>query len=366
MAVNQQRKRAMKRLMTDLEELRTSPVANISATPLDSNMFEWHCNFCYDDIIYHLILFIPEEYPYVSPSAEFVPRGFQYGSGATLPGKKGTKVCLSIFSDFATYHTEWKNEKAMGWCPGYSIQTVLLNLLSFLAETQSGQGNRKLAENFSCKDCGHTFKKPYPSLDMVTRTDTPKDEPEVQIICYISKEKFKVQKPKSADELFAYGLIKSGPPHRPSLTTPCEFLTVESFNSMKKYAGKVQSVMKEELSFLLSTYIHPLHGAEIKSEFEENLKKVNAILVKSDSKKSSIEEMVIRIIPNLMCATVVEFSKGTQHTSDNHLNGYFALHRLMLWALDTYPGLINIIEARLKVIIILLLLVYYLTYVNVT
>lgn len=33
---------------------------------------------------------------YVSPSDEFVPQGFHYGSGATMTGKKGTKVYLYI------------------------------------------------------------------------------------------------------------------------------------------------------------------------------------------------------------------------------------------------------------------------------
>ena len=77
MAVNQQRKNAMKRLAQDLQELQKQPVENVSATPLDENMLEWHCNFKNDDIIYHLILFLTDKYPYESPSAEFVPAGFR-------------------------------------------------------------------------------------------------------------------------------------------------------------------------------------------------------------------------------------------------------------------------------------------------
>ena len=38
MAVNQQRKNAMKRLAQDLQELQKQPVENVSATPLDENM----------------------------------------------------------------------------------------------------------------------------------------------------------------------------------------------------------------------------------------------------------------------------------------------------------------------------------------
>ena len=82
----------MKRLAFDQQELLRSPVDGVSAAPLDENMLEWHCNFEFDSVIYHVILFFPENYPYKSPSAEFVPAGFQFVGGATKQGKKGTQV----------------------------------------------------------------------------------------------------------------------------------------------------------------------------------------------------------------------------------------------------------------------------------
>ncbi|XP_033761678.1 LOW QUALITY PROTEIN: uncharacterized protein LOC117343441 [Pecten maximus] len=369
MSKNQQTKRAIKRLLQDLTELRKEPVENVSACPLESNMLEWHCNFKHDEIIYHLLLFFPENYPYESPSAEFVPVGFQYNSGATKPGKKGTKVCLDIFSDFADIHTEWKDQKSVGWSPGYTIQTILLNVVAFLAETQSGDSywmrdatevNLKLSKNFSCEDCGHTYKKPFPPLDhgkpetaTKKKVDpkTKKAEPIHEIIDYMSKEVFNKGTPKTDSELFGYGLIVSGPKHRPSLTTPCEAFSLESYESMKKATGNVKSVMREDISFFLPMFIHPPHGSKIKGVFESTLRECAAILPKCNPKKTPIEDMVLKVIPNLMSATVVEFSKGTQHTSDNALNGYFALHRLMLWALDTYPTLQKEIDTRLKVFI---------------
>ena len=69
--------------------------------------------------------------------------------------------------------------------------------------------------------------------------------------------------------------------------------------------------------------------------------------VMPNCKRAGVDDMVIKTIPNLMSATVVEFSKGTQHTSDNHLQGYFALHRLFLWAINTYPDLQDKIDTRL-------------------
>ncbi|XP_013417180.1 uncharacterized protein LOC106178514 [Lingula anatina] len=354
-----QRKRAMKRLLQDLEELKKSPVANVSAAPLDSDMFEWHCNFKLDDNVYHLILFFPENYPYRSPSAEFVPHGFQYHGGATKNGKKGTQVCLSIFSDFADWHREWANDKAMGWSPGYTVQTVLLNMLSFLIEVQSAnsalggtnEANLKRNQKFKCSDCGHNFKKPYPELPKESETTVSPpaaEDGKPHIVCYISKAPFKVVKPKCREELYGYGLIKSGPDHRPSLTTPCEFLTGDSFYSMQKSVGNVQSIMKEDLAFFLPLYIHPKHGEEIKATFEETMRAVSKILPGCKRDSTPMETIILRVIPNLMAATVVEFSKGTQHASDNHLSGYFALHRLFLWALKEYPKMQDMLEEKLK------------------
>lgn len=298
MSVNQQRKRAMKRLMMDAEEINNEPVENVSAAPLDENVFEWHCNFKHDDIIYHLLLYFPENYPYESPSAEFVPVGFQYNSGATMQGKKGTKVCLNIFSDFAYIHTEWKDEKTVGWSPGYTVQTVLLNVVAFLAETQSGdwawmknanEHNLNLSKNFKCSDCGHSYKKPFPPLDRgkPEKAAKPKDakkgskkEDTPAIIDYMSKNVFKPVAPKSDQDLFGYGLIVSGPPHRPSLTTPCEFFTLESYTGMNAATGSVKSVMKEDIKFFLPMFIHPTHGAKIKDAFEKTLKDVAKILPK--------------------------------------------------------------------------------------
>ena len=242
----------------------------------------------------------------------------------------------------------------------YTIQSLQV---AFLAETQSGDAgwmkdtaehNRKLSKSFKCEDCGHTYAKPFPPLpDDSKKSKTAKEPPKPkgpQIIDYMSKEVFKPETPKSDDDLYGYGLIVSGPDHRPALTTPCEFLKFESFQGMKKAIGKVHSVLKEEIRFFLPLFIHPKHGAKIKELFEKVLTEdIAALLPKCKPKKTPIEEMIIKTIPNLMSATVVEFSKGTQHTSDNSLNGYFALHRLFLWAIETYPDLQGIIDKRLEV-----------------
>ncbi|CAG5136313.1 unnamed protein product [Candidula unifasciata] len=358
-------KKCLKRLMRDLEELTKSPVDNVSAAPLENNMLEWHCNIRQDKIIFHLILFFSPDYPSKSPSAEFVPRGYSYGGGAVKPGRKGTQICLSIFSDFEVVHTEWASDIGHGWSPGYTVQTILMNVASFLAENQTTSdclyvNNLKISKTFTCTDCGHSYEMPFPSLsdvvkdtcaDKVTNITTAVATLVVErptIVDYFSKVKFNDEGPLSDDDIFGYGLIVSGSPGRAKLTTPCEFLTIQSFNEMKRTMDKARSVLKEPLSFFLPLFIHPVHGAIIQDDFESVMHDLSNGVIVSGIGNLLVEDMVLRTLPNLMCATLVHLFKELKQANENFLNGYFALHRLFLWAIDTYPGIQDKVEMSIK------------------
>ncbi len=293
----------------------------------------------------------PETYPAKSPSAEFVPKAFQPIGGATKPGNKGTRVCLSIFSDYADVHKEWANEKGTGWSPSYTVQTVLINLVSFLLETSSQadyyksvmDNNVKVAKAFSCPDCGHTHSKPWPPLTPVLQQQAPAKQqiavPE-SLVCYVTKRQFGEKLEKQEDPIWGFGICQSGPSHNVQLTSPCEFMTLDGF-TMLANAGKVESVMREEIHFFLPLYINPAHGKLIKGNFEQSIAKIcgsNAFQPK----------MVLQVIPKLMNSTVVTFMNGTTHTSQRALHGYFAFHRLFLWAISEYSVLTNEIEKTVK------------------
>lgn len=354
--------------MRDLEELAKSPVDNVSATPLENNMLEWHCNIRQDNIIFHLILFFPPNYPSKSPSAEFVPRGFSYGGGAVKPGRKGTQICLSIFSDFESIHTEWASEVNHGWSPGYTVQTILMNVVSFLAESMTTAGshytnNLNISQNFCCPDCGHSYLIPFPSLRDVVKnpgtdkvanvatdigSDTPAAAEKPTIVDYVSKVKLTDDGPFSDEDIFGYGLIVSGTPGRAKLNTPCEFLTIQSFNDMEMTTDKARSVLKEPLSFFLPLFIHPKHGAIIQNDFENVMRALSDGVIVSKDENITVEGMVLKTLPNLMCAILVHLFKDLKQANENSLNGYFSLHRLFLWALDTYSGLQENVEMSIK------------------
>lgn len=335
-------KRVMKRLMSDLEEMRKNPIPNISAEPLDENFLEWHCNFVHNDNVYHIILFFPDNYPYVSPSAEFMPKGYTFSGGAASPGKKGTKVCLSIFSDFADIHTEWKDEKSTGWSPSYTVQTVLMNLLAFIIEYSNDyceRNNAKLTKTFNCADCGHSFKKPHPPLPTGIE-ETKSEVTKMQITDYVSKTKINYEtKPKTIEEMFGFGIVNTAPGRKPQLCSPCEHISGESFFAMKKSLGHVLSIMKEKLQFFLPLYINKNHSESLKKAFESSLTSFSSLF----QEQSSRTKLMLDILSNLMNSTVVEFSKS-KVASEHHLHGYFAFHRLLLWARDAYPNLKEKIE----------------------
>lgn len=160
--------------MQDYEELQKELVENVFVMLLDVNVFEWYCNFKYDDIIYYFLFFFMEKYLYELFSVEFVFVGFQYNSGVIMVGKVGIKVCLNIFLDFVYIYIEWKDQKFVGWFLGYIVQIIFLNVVVFFVEIQFGDlmwmksvldYNWKFFKGYKC-DCGYMYVKFFLVFDV--------------------------------------------------------------------------------------------------------------------------------------------------------------------------------------------------------
>jgi hypothetical protein len=70
-----------------------------------------------------------------------------------------------------------------------------------------------------------------------------------------------------------------------------------------------------------------------KSDIEQLFEKSLATLLEAPHFEVG---MVLEVIPKLMNSAVVSFMNGTTHTSERAVHGYFALHRLFLWAVTAY------------------------------
>jgi ubiquitin-conjugating enzyme E2 J2 len=115
------------RLMKELKRLRTHPPPGIEASPIESNLLEWHfvlhpSEGVYANGEYHGRLDFPPEYPMAPPAIRvFTP------SGRFEPG---VRLCLSM----SDYHPE-------SWNPSWSVETILVGLQSFMYEESNAIGS---------------------------------------------------------------------------------------------------------------------------------------------------------------------------------------------------------------------------------
>lgn len=118
-------------LQRDLKQICANPLENISALPLESDMYVWHANLfgadstLYAGGVFHLQLSFPKSYPSDSPSATLFTE-------LPHPHVIKNKICLDILSDFDSFFvSSTPNEKSgVGWSSAYSVQTILLQLQS--------------------------------------------------------------------------------------------------------------------------------------------------------------------------------------------------------------------------------------------
>ncbi|GAQ84649.1 protein with Ubiquitin-conjugating enzyme domain [Klebsormidium nitens] len=154
---------ATRRLLRDWKEVQKEPIDTVVAKPLENDLSEWHCNLIpdegpYQGTAFHLILKFPVDYPNTPPNVR--PCTF-----LSHPNVFGDWICLDMIKE-----PEYCSRPYQGWSTAYSVQSVLLQLQSFLfAENvpQDWGGNsvnraagseiaraKREAAAFHCAECG--------------------------------------------------------------------------------------------------------------------------------------------------------------------------------------------------------------------
>jgi ubiquitin-protein ligase len=128
----------MRRLIRDLKEIEDNdiPTVGISARPLENTMFIWHANIrgsdktLYQGSVFHLEIEFDELYPHSPPKIKLF---------TTLPHPNvfGTSICLDMLEG---------NQKILyqGWTTAYSVQSILIQLQSFLFEQSPDIEEKKI------------------------------------------------------------------------------------------------------------------------------------------------------------------------------------------------------------------------------
>lgn len=195
---------ATRRLMAEWRDYSLSPSSlkhRINIQPLESNIFEWHGNLAppdehpyYSGCIFHFVFYFPEDYPKHPPSIE-LKTGFAHSN--IIPnrwheGRQTYFLCMDVINNFFWQQDSGQNEYR-GWSSAYSVETLLLQLYTFLFEerVENYDGRTKLTlyqkppelgdgkyshaeildnlsqswqecQDFTCIGCGHTYLAPQP------------------------------------------------------------------------------------------------------------------------------------------------------------------------------------------------------------
>jgi ubiquitin-conjugating enzyme E2 D/E len=110
----------IKRLNKELAELNNNSIPNISAGPLNNNMFEWEAIILgpvdtpYEGGIFKLSISIPTNYPFKPPIVIFTTRIYHPNINSS------GSICLDILK------TQWS--------PALTISKILLSICSLLSD----------------------------------------------------------------------------------------------------------------------------------------------------------------------------------------------------------------------------------------
>ncbi|CCC70330.1 hypothetical protein NCAS_0E02600 [Naumovozyma castellii] len=121
-------KQALKRLTKEYKLMVENPPPYILARPNEDNILEWHYIITgppdtpYKDGQYHGTLTFPSDYPYKPPAIRMITPNGRF--------KENTRLCLSM----SDYHPDL-------WNPGWSVNTILNGLLSFMTGDDSTTGS---------------------------------------------------------------------------------------------------------------------------------------------------------------------------------------------------------------------------------
>ena len=168
------------RLLRDWREVRSNPLLTVSAEPEERNIYVWHANIIpdtgpYAGAPFHLLIKFPPNYPSAPPKIELMcenlshPNVFNWG-GAPF-------ICLDMLRESDSSGISYS-----AWSSAYSVQSILIQLQSFLfgenveqdylhkkefrrvvASRESVERTLHAVRAFRCSGCGHRGDKPVPA-----------------------------------------------------------------------------------------------------------------------------------------------------------------------------------------------------------
>ena len=339
---------ATRRLLKDFKEMQScqDTTFNVSCAPLDDDLFVWHGNLSapegsnWEGSLYHFELRFPQNYPIQPPSLKLF-------SEIDHPCVMSQSICLDLFNP--------PQKDGRGWSPAYTVQSILLQLQSFLfeslpvAESDKEAKHRKnreaklikKANEFECSGCQHRGKiNPYPPTkeanpDSLIQTKSPLSLFQEGLICFhtkLTKDECPLGLGLSVERIARTGNMHYCNP-LPDL------ISLKAFNKL----GIRQGFSLEKFDYWI-----PLHLAKADWPKTLHLAKRSLSFIKTHNAKrlheDQVEEIMIRVVASLLIKT----ADLKTHPSCNMLQSLVFMHGLALALMREYPNVRTKIESRLE------------------
>jgi ubiquitin-protein ligase len=371
---------SVRRLQKDLKELRDAevPLVGVSATPLDDSIFTWHANIrapadsVYAGAVFHIEMTFPQDYPCSPPSLTI------FNCQIIHPNVFGSKLCLDMLENNS------KGRWYEGWNSAYTVESIMIQLQSFLFDKPKGKKKRgedeeewedkfkeivNLANSYKCNKCKHRGPiEPYPPFHA--------KEADISAFCIVRDPKqmisdellcFHTRTPISESTL-GIGVSLSRLPRTGeirSVTPSLDMLCLRAFQKQnvrksidgvkfthwlplffgesKPYEKKSQTFNNETQQFdNVVTKINP------RERMIHLLKKSICFLTKKDTRKEMTADMVIEVMPKLLTTHLVDMVGDNTHVSLVAIRRLFNFIRLFRLLIELQPEADKILDQKLK------------------
>ncbi|EAS03864.1 ubiquitin-conjugating enzyme (macronuclear) [Tetrahymena thermophila SB210] len=375
--MSQSKQFALKRITKDYKEIQQNPVNGVGICQLDPNdPFQFLVNIKvvsggYKDLLFHILLILPEQYPCKPPRMLILP-GQPYDHSFhhhIYPENDGYfKFCIDLL-DKAIMNS---SAIGSGWSPGYTFCTLLMQIQNFLADPDfSPQENKnafarapqilKKVQSYSYthkvgnQTFVHSTSKPYPPLQIVEHKQadlkgTLLNQVKERVSCFIMKENI-VENPTG---IYGYPLFVQRDKFNRLQQKPIpEILSLEGFQSQLQQYGingfnvnhgiTFKTGMGEAYNAFLPIFLNKQHFQQSRHILKECLAAI--------SNSEHLEMQVLQVLPNLISKMVVALLNDSMHQSISAIEAYVHFTQLFHYLVEDNPSIAKEVDLRVKAMI---------------
>lgn len=349
-------RRAVKRLMKELKQIKKEPIAGVSALPAsDKNLFLWHANIkgpegtVWEKGIFHLEMTFPGDYPDNPPSLRLCTK-------IVHPNVFGNEVCLDMLQKQTYNGGHYGKEVNQGWSSSYTVQSILIQLQAFLFEAEVSkvlsktvcdpkQYEKKKREWHSAvefsvqqsliyhdKVVNHfPPRNPWPPLpteeEIKASQQTSMTEEErirSELVCFYTRQSFE-------EDCLGLGLRFTKNLRTGTLSSIHAELDLISLRAYMNHKLRFSSE-NEAFTHWLPLFINEKHSEKALYLCD------HALSIIMTGKHTAFDPMqAYEVFPKLMNSFIVTLMSGKKHHSIRALRAYCNVHRLFLSYCSRFP-----------------------------